>query len=85
MKRMKELMWKVDPTGTYEFSDNTNPNQLLLFSKPEYTILQLMLSNQFKGQTVSVEVVEEYVIAETPSTSSRQKLSSLWKQLSRLL
>jgi len=66
MKRMKESMWKVDPTGTYEFSDNTNPNQLLLFSKPEYTILQGMLSNHFKGQTVSVEVVEEYVIAETP-------------------
>ena len=66
MKRMKESMWKVDPTGTYEFSDNTNPNQLLLFSQPDYTILQRMLSNHFKGQTIGVEDVEEYVIAETP-------------------
>src|SRR5260221_3640397 len=66
MKRMKESMWKVDPTGTYEFSDNTNPNQLFLFSQLDYAILQRMLSNHFKGQTVSVEEVEEYVIAETP-------------------
>ena len=66
MKRMKESMWKVDPTGTYEFSDNTNPNQLLLFSQPDYTVLQCMISGHFKGQSVSVEEVEEYVIAETP-------------------
>ena len=66
MKRMKESMWKVDPTGTYEFSDNTNQNQLLLFSQPDYTILQRMLSNHFKGQAVSVEEIEEYVIGETP-------------------
>lgn len=66
MKRMKESMWKVDPTGTYEFSDNTNPHQLLLFSQPDYSFLQRMLSDHFKGQSVSVEEVGEYVIAETP-------------------
>lgn len=66
MKKMKESMWKVDLLGTYEFSDNTNPDQMLLFSKPDYAILQRMLSNHFKGQTVSIEEVEEYVIAETP-------------------
>ena len=73
MKRMKESMWKVDPTGTYEFSDNTNPNQMLLFSQPDYTILQRMLSNHFKGQMVSTEEVEEYVIAETPFYKFRKE------------
>lgn len=66
MKRMKESMWRVDPTGTFEFSDNTNPNQLLLFSQPDYSILQNMLSDHFKGQMITVEDVEEYVIADTP-------------------
>jgi three-Cys-motif partner protein len=66
MKRMKESMWRVDPTGTFEFSDNTNPNQLLLFSQPDYSILQNMLSDHFNGQIATVEDIEEYVIAETP-------------------
>ena len=66
MTKMKEAMWKVDQTGTYEFSDYLNPNQLLLFSQPDYTILQRMLSQYFRGKTVSIEEIEEYVIAETP-------------------
>jgi three-Cys-motif partner protein len=66
MEKMKESMWKVDPQGTYEFSDNTNPHQLLLFSQPDYSVLQQMLSDHFKGQTVRVEEVKDYVIAETP-------------------
>lgn len=66
LKAMKQAMWKVDPTGTYEFSDYTNPDQLLLFSQPDYTILQRMLSKQFSQKTVSVEEIEEYVIVETP-------------------
>jgi three-Cys-motif partner protein len=66
IKAMKQAMWKVDSTGTYEFSDFTNPDQLLLFSQPDYTILQRMLSKHFHGKTVSIEEIEEYVIAETP-------------------
>lgn len=66
MTKMKEAMWKVDSTGTYEFSDFTNPAQLLLFSQPDYTILQRLLSQHFRGKTVSTEEIGEYVIAETP-------------------
>lgn len=66
MEKMKESMWKVDPVGTYEFSDNTDPNQLLLFSQLDYSILQRMLSDHFGGKTASVEDVKEYVIADTP-------------------
>ncbi|MGB8348363.1 MAG: three-Cys-motif partner protein TcmP [Ktedonobacteraceae bacterium] len=66
MEKMKASMWKIDTLGTYEFSDNTDPNQLLLFSLPDYSILQRMLSDHFRGRTVSVEEVEEYVIADTP-------------------
>jgi hypothetical protein len=59
-------MCKVDSAGTYEFSDYTNPDQLLLFSQPDYTILQRMLSKHFRGKTVGIEEIEEYVIAKTP-------------------
>ncbi len=66
MEKMKQAMWKVDSSGTYEFSDFSNPYQPWLLSHLDDSVLQRTLSNQFNGQTVSVEEVKEYVIAETP-------------------
>jgi len=66
LKSMKEAMCRVDPTGTYEFSDFTNPYQLLLFSQPNYSLLKQMLLDKFKGKIVTVEEIEHFVIAETP-------------------
>lgn len=66
MERMKQAMSGVDPTGTFLFSDFTDHNQLLLFSEPNYGKLQRLLSKHFKGKTVTVEEVKEYVIADTP-------------------
>ena len=66
MEKMKQAMWKVDSSGTYEFSDFSNPYQPWLLSHLDESVLQHTLSDHFKGQTVSVEEVEEYVIAETP-------------------
>ncbi len=84
MKRMKESMWKVDPTGTFEFSDNTNPYQPLLFSQPDYSVLQRMLSAHFRGQTVSVEDVEDYVIAETPFYKFRNEALKLMEAAGKI-
>ena len=66
MEKMKQAMWKVDSSGTYEFSDFSNPYQPWLLSHLDDSVLQHTLSGYFKGQTVSVEEIEEYVIAETP-------------------
>ncbi len=66
MEAMKRAMWKVDPTGTYQFSDFTNPHQLLLFDQPDYTLLQTLLSDKFRGRNVSLQDIEEFVIGETP-------------------
>jgi three-Cys-motif partner protein len=63
---MKRAMWKVDATGAFEFSDFSNPYQPLLLNEPNNADLQQLLSNQFKGQTVSIETIEEYVLADTP-------------------
>lgn len=66
MEKMKQAMWKVDSSGTYEFSDFSNPYQPWLLSHLDESVLQRTLSDHFKRQSVSVEEVEEYVIAETP-------------------
>jgi three-Cys-motif partner protein len=63
---MKRAMWKVDLTGSFEFSDFSNPHQPLLLAEPNYTDLQKRLSKAFQGKTVPIEVIEEYVLAETP-------------------
>lgn len=73
MEAMKRAMWKVDPTGAYQFSDFTNPYQLFLFDQPDYTLLQSMLSNKFKGRTVSLQEIEEFVIGETPFFTFKEK------------
>ncbi len=73
LEEMKRAMWGVDPTGTFEFSDFSNPYQPLLLTEPNYGDLQRLLSNQFKGKIISLEEVDEYVLADTPYTSFKQK------------
>jgi hypothetical protein len=31
LEKMKEAMWKVDPSGRFQFSDATDPAQMTLF------------------------------------------------------
>jgi len=59
-------MWKVDPSGNFEFSDFSNPYQPLLLNEPNYADLQARLISHFKGQTVTVAAIEHYVQAATP-------------------
>ena len=67
LKEMKEAMWKVDNTGEYTFSDNTDPNQTVLFElEPNYGILKRMIVEKFRGKFVSIEEIEEFVIESTP-------------------
>lgn len=60
-------MWAVDPSGTYQFSDFTDRQQLLLFQpEPDYSLLKRMLLERFEGETVSIEEIDSYVLEETP-------------------
>jgi hypothetical protein len=34
--KMKEAMWHVDKEGDFNFSDATNPNQIVLFEKVDF-------------------------------------------------
>ena len=78
MDRMKQAMWRVDPTGAYEFSDLTDSQQQVLFQpEPDYTLLRKMLQGHFHGKTATVQEIEDYVIAETPFHSSQYKKTAL--------
>ena len=74
MAKMKDAMWVADPTGTYEFSDFTDPNQMLLFeAHPNFEALGRQLVEQFAGHIVTVGQVEEFVILRTAFKSTHYK------------
>jgi hypothetical protein len=65
LKKMKEAMWKVDDSGEFIFSDATDPNQMVLFSKsPRFDGLAKRIMARFAGQETSVGDIEEFVLAE---------------------
>lgn len=50
-QRMKEAMWKVDPSGTFSFSDATDPTQTVLFgADPDLAPLESALRARFRGK-----------------------------------
>jgi three-Cys-motif partner protein len=74
LAKMKEAMWRVDPSGEFTFSDASNPNQAILFSgKPDHEALGQLIHDHFRGTTVSVKDVERFVIEQTAFTSSHKK------------
>jgi three-Cys-motif partner protein len=65
LEKMKEAMWKVDKRGIFQFSDNTDPNQTVLFTLDKTNILENQIKKGFKGKQVRVEEIEEFVIKNT--------------------
>ena len=75
LKKMKAAMWRVDETGSFEFSDATyDPNQALLFElEPNYKLLKRIILEKFKGQGIRIEDLEYYVLTETPFRETHYK------------
>ncbi len=66
LRKMKEAMWRVDESGTYTFSDATDPNQNVLFAaEPDRKLLARLLTDHFSGQEVTVEQIEQFVVRQT--------------------
>ena len=67
LEKMKEAMWKVDDTGSFQFSDHEDSRQLLsLFSlHPNVAPLRTAILDKFVGRKVSIEALTDWVIAET--------------------
>ncbi len=74
IKKMKEAMWKVDERSGLQFSDATDLNQTLLFGKePDYDNLRSRIVRNFRGQSVTVETIEEFVVVSTPYRETHYK------------
>ena len=74
LKTMKSVMCNIDQSLAYQFSDETNPYQpFLIKPEPDYSILQRDLTAHFKGQTVTMEEIDRFVIVETPFCNYKQE------------
>jgi len=63
--KMKEAMWQVDSEGDFSFSDATDPSQQILFRAEHEKQLFEILIGSFKGQTVDVSQVRQFVREQT--------------------
>lgn len=77
LRVMKEAMWKVDPGGGQKFSDVLDGQQVLFEDSVDTLPLQHDLTQHFRGQTVAVETLEHYVLADTPYAASHLKKLTL--------
>ena len=87
LKKMKEAMWKANESGEFNFSDATDPNQLVLFEKaPNFPVLQGHLLAAFSGTDVSVGDIEKFVLTETAFRETHYKgiLKSMEKETGQL-
>jgi three-Cys-motif partner protein len=65
--RMKEAMWRVSKEGDFSFSDSTNPNQIVLFTKEDFgNEVFILIKDKFQFIKVDVEEIKHYVEDETP-------------------
>ncbi len=64
--KMKEAMWKVDPEGTFSFSDANDPNQLTIFEEDHTQRVAEILRSEFKGKAkVTGRQIREFVEFKT--------------------
>lgn len=75
LKKMKEAMWRVDKSGLFQFSDATyNPNQSVLFDiEPNYSQFKKILLKEFKGKSVSITELENFILTQTPFRETHYK------------
>lgn len=80
LKKMKEAMWRIDASGTYSFSDATDPNQIVLFSNgPDQQLLTRLILEKFVDVETTRGEIERFVVRSTPfrETHYRKVLQAL--------
>ncbi len=74
LRKMKEAMWRVDGSGTYTFSDATDPSQSVLFApEPDRQLLGRLILQRFAGKETKVKEVEAFVVCESPFRETHYK------------
>lgn len=65
-EKIKDVLWGLDPTGEFRYSSRLAGQDVLFATKAEIEPLVLAILKTFAGQTVGIEKVESFVIADTP-------------------
>ena len=74
LEKMKDAMWKADPTGTFTFLALTDMNTpYLIPPEPDSEDLKKRIVERFKGSAVRVEELKEFVLSKTPYRASHYK------------
>lgn len=74
LEKMKDAMWKVDSTGTFTFLDLTDlKTPYLIKPEPDFEGLKKRIVDQFKGKTITIEELKEFVLSKTPYCASHYK------------
>ena len=75
---MKEAMWGADPSGSFRFSDSTDPSQEVLFDSEDIwlpILLKEISSQFFRMKSVPVEQISKYVEGETIFLKKHMRLT----------
>jgi three-Cys-motif partner protein len=72
--KMKEAMWKVDPSGGFSFSDRTAHDAPLFGAEPDIDALAEELLDQFTTcRDVQIKTVEDFVVTGTGYCASHTR------------
>jgi hypothetical protein len=63
---MKDVMWRVDPGGGAKFSDILAGQDVLFEDEVNTRPLQQDMAQHFRGQLVSIDTLERYLLIDTP-------------------
>lgn len=67
LRKMKDAMWRVDPSGGRRFRDTTLVEHPVLFdAAPPFAELAALLKRRFGNSWFTIEQAEEYTLLETP-------------------
>ena len=65
--KIKEAMWRIDPTAGQRFTDTTSQGQTTLFEpEPDTTMLRSAMMTHFGSETFSIDTAERFALIETP-------------------
>ena len=70
---MKDAMWEVDPVGGARFSGFAGDQQMLFAPEPNLQPLRRAILSEYVSKTVSVEMVEQFVIEKTDFKATHYK------------
>lgn len=87
LQRMKEAMWRIDPSEGQRFADSTSRNQQMLFEQePDIESLRRAMIDHFQDKTFSIEDAERFALVDTPYLPSHVKTRTLkpWEERGRL-